>query len=489
MNRLKKMLKTAYSAEPERKFSFIQQLKSNPTWRKLHPISTLSVISPSAVFILSTIAVIAVGMGIIAHNFRTDNIEEPPVIPDIPPIVTVTTSLSDKPETTEVRSTEQSADRVSETVSNVVTTAKTTVFDVQQSESLFSSENVQKTEHSKTTLNIAISAKTTAFSVQQSELLFSSENSETTAVPETTVPTTSVYYSHLFRHDYTVADWINDDTVLYGYPDSNIANQIFTVYDADYIKMLTDFMKSPIIEGEITATEYTSLNGLPLTVCDVKISEVFDFHGENVLNTGDVIQIASYGGYMPVSEYIALNPESTLFADWSQKQIENTVIYEDGGNEIMQKVGDKYLFLLNADRKEINGNQVYTRLAMCDIFQFYRNGDGYICCNSATDGNIDYAQLREITDSNKYYFSEPDGDRKIMIKDNAELFSGVQYYYAVDSNGKLTYLADTSTDDGFFSFRSAEDYSITWTDSGAVIRYRTDYGQDKFETVVLDYPK
>lgn len=461
MNRkLKNMLKNAYSAEPERKFSFIQQLKSNPTWCRLHPISTLSVISPSVIFILSTVAIIAVGTGIIAHIFHNSTEDEPPVVPDIPPIVTQTTNLSHS---------------TARTFQQTTNTTFTTVSVLTE---------VRITELTTVTETVDITTETPipeVTEVPQTEL--------TTVIETTSLTTTSVYYSHLLRHDYTLVDWTKDDTVLYGYPDSNIANQIFAVYDVDYIKMLTDFMESPIIEGEITSIEYTSLNGLPLTVCDVRISEVFDFHGENVLNTDDTVQIAMYGGYMPVSEYVALNPESTLFAEWSQEQIDSTILYEDGGNEIMQKTGDKYLFLLNADKEEVNGKQVYTRLAYCDIFQFYHNGDDYICCNSATDGNITYGQLKEVTDSNKYYFSEPDGNRKIMIKDNVELFSGIQYYYAVDSNGKMTYLAETPTDDGFLAFRTAEDFSVTWTDSGAVVRYRTDYGQNSHETVVLDYPK
>ncbi len=469
MNRkLKKLLKNAYNVQPERKYSFLNSLKSNPVWRKLHPISTLSVISPSALLILSTIAVIAVGTGIVSHNFRKDT-PEPPVVPDIPPIVTLTTSIP------------------------TVTTVSQTVLSVQSTE-LFT---VQKTEPEKTSSNVATTAKTTVSYVQQSELFLDSENSETVpetspqTVPETShettaVTTTSVYYSHLLRHDYTLDDLAHDDTLLYGYPDSDIANQMFAGYGADYIEMSIGFMQSPVIEGEITSIEYTNMNGLPFTVCDVLISEVFDFYGEDVLNTGDTVKIASYGGYMPVSEYIALNPESELFAGWSQEQIDSTILYEDGGNETMQKVGDKYLFVLNPEKQEVNGKQVYSRLSCCDIFQFRREGDGYTCCNSATDGYITYEKLKEIT-NDKYYFSDPDSDRKIMIKDDADLLMGLQNYYSVDNDGKVTFLDSTTTDDGFFPYRSEDDYTVKWTDYGLEISYRYAYGSERFDKIIIDY--
>lgn len=468
--KLKKLLKNAYNVQPERKYSFLNSLKSNPVWRKLHPLSTLSVISPSALLILSTIAVIAVGTGIVSHNFRKDT-PEPPVIPDIPPVVTLTTSIP------------------------TVTTVPQTVLSVQPTE-LFT---VQKTEPQKTLSNVATTAKTTISYVQQTELFFGSENSVT--VPETspqTVPgtshettavtTTSVYYSHLLRHDYTLDEIAHDDTLLYGYPDSDIANQMFAGYNADYIEMSIGFMQSPVIEGEITSIEYTDFNGLPLTICDVLISEVFDFYGEDVLNAGDTIKIASYGGYMPVSKYIALNPESELFSGWSQEQIDSTIIYEDGGNETEPKVSDKYLFVLNPEKQEVNGKPVYARLTGCDIFQFRREGDGYTCCNSATDGYITYEKLKKIT-NDKYYFSDPDSDRKIMIKDDADLLMGLQNYYYVDSNGKVTFVDSTTTDDGFFPYHSEDDYKIKWTDSGVEISYRFDSISDIFKTITLDYPK
>lgn len=479
MNRkLKKLLKSAYNAQPERKYSFLNQLKSNPVWRKLHPLSTLSVISPSVIFILSTIAVIAVGTGITAHIFHGNDNDVLPVVPDIPPIVTVTTSFSARKsretETTEVRYTEISVPQTE------LLTQK-----VQKTE-------VQKTEPQKFVSTVETQAKTTVFEVQQTELFSVYRTTvQTTAVTETetNIATTSVYYSHLLRHDYTTEDIMQDGTLLYGYPDSDIVNQIFSHYGGDYIELSLGFMDSPVIEGEIIGIEYTNLNGLPLTVCDVRISEVFDFNGEDVLNTGDVISIASYGGYMPVSEYISLNPDSTLFAEWSQEQIDSTILYEDGGNETAMKLNESYLFCLEPDKQKLNGTQVYFPLCYCDIFRFYRSGDGYICCNSATDGDISYEKLKEITEKYRYYFSEPDGDRKIMIKDDADLLMGIQNYYSVDSDGRTAFFDTTITDDGFFPFHSQNDYTIEWTDSGLKITYRYADKSDRFDIIIIDYPK
>lgn len=474
MNRkLKNLIKETYSAEPEHKHSFLQNLRSNPTWRKLHPISTMTVISPAFGLIFATLAVIAVGIGIIADKFERDIDDKPPV-PDIPPIVTETTSeVSSKPTIINVKQT---------TVINVE--PLTTETDSKPTTTVNGKSSTMKTENKSTTI-INVEPFTMKTNIQPT----------TTVNDKPLTTTTSVYYSQIFRHDYTITEVSQDDSLIYGYPDSDIVHQFFSDFDIEnigyplYMEMALGISQAPVVEGEIVSVEYTNFNGKPLTVCDVSISEVFDFYVDDVINTGDVIQIAMYGGYMPVSKYIALNPDDTLFMDWSQEQVDSTILYEAGGNEIMPEVGDSYLFALYNDKREVNGKLLYFQLAYSDVFRFYRNGDDYICCNSAADGSITYEQMKKITDNSKYYFLESDGNRKIMIKDGTFLINGVQHYYSVESDGTVAYLGSSGTDDGFFPYRSAENYIMTWNDSGVVIKYRTHSDKDYYETIVLDYPK
>ncbi len=448
MNRkLKKLIRETYNDIPEHKFSFIEQLKSNPAWKKLHPFANFSVISPS-VLIFSTAVVAGVSTALIAHNSeRTE--PEPPVIPDIPPITVTSTAFRSEPAST-----------------------ATTVSEVRS-------------------LTPATSATSSAVSVTSSAILstvtayFPPETLPVTEPPTVPETTTSCYKTHLLRHDYTITELADSDgTLLYGYPSTDIARQLFSGFGDDYISSSIGFSQPPVIEGEITSVEYTSRNGLPVTVWNVLVSEVFDFR--EVINIGDTVQIATYGGYMDVSEYISLNPDTTLFADWTDEQINSTIIYEDGGNEVQAQAGESYLFVLSPDKEDFGGNSMYTMLAYNDIFRFYRTGDEYFCCNSAQNSSITYESLREITDD-RYYFT--DGERTLMIKDNSELLSGVQDYYSVDKDGRITHLGTTGTDDGFFPFRSEEDYSINWTDTGVEVTYRFDSISDIFRTVTLDYPK
>lgn len=455
MNKLKKLIKETYNEMPEHKFSFIEQLKSNPAWKKLHPFANISVISPS-VPIISTVAVIGASTVLIAHNLNHTE-PEPPVVPDILPITTVTAA----------------AVRTAETVTSTAVTEQ--VFYITSSSAA-----------AITTHSAAASIPVTTENPYIPQTIQTAPP-ETTAIPEnTTVPetTTACFNTHLLRHDYTIAELAEaGDTLLYGYPDTDIARRLFSGFGDDYIGSSIAFTQPPVIEGEIISIEYTSRDGLPVTVWNVLVSEVFDFR--EVINIGDTVQIATYGGYMGVGEYISLNPDTTLFMEWSDEQINSTVIYEDGGNEVQANAGESYLFVLN-DKEDFGGDSMYTMLSYSDIFRFYRSGGEYFCCNSAQNSSITYERLKEITDD-RYYFT--DGDRTLMIKDNAVLLSGIQDYYSVDKNGRIAYLGTTYTDDGFFPFRSEDDYTILWTDTGIEITYRFDSLNDIFKTITLDYPK
>lgn len=505
MNRkLKNMLKNAYSAEPERKFSFIQQLKSNPTWCRLHPISTLSIISPSAIFILSTISVIAVGMGIIAHNFRNDTEDAPPVVPDIPPIVTQTTDLSPS----ETRTSPPTAVSTFTTVS-ILTEVRIT-------------EPATAPETAVITTESPISETTNVPHTEQS------------TVPETTsLTTTSVYYSHLFRHDYTVVDMLKDDadfndsTLLYGYPDYNFFEDILTKsfeeqnseWDEITANMTTaDFAEAmmsinlwldppTIVEGETTDIEYIAYEGKPWTICEIIVSKVYNFkYLDKPINKGDKIKIAMPGGYMPVSQYIELNPDDTFFSNWTEEQINSTVIYEDGSNQNEVKIGDKYAYFLEKSELDIPADNLYLRQFVCDISQFTTDGERLVSCNSNYhDYAVDKDQIDR--DNNYVYYHDPNSDRCIAFLDNSFLLDGEFYCYSVDSNGRITYLDNFFTDDGFFPFSDtetttvtdeqgrtvikAEHFNIIWTDTGVILKYHFDYlfeVEDKFTTVKFNIP-
>lgn len=486
MNRkLKNMLKNAYSAEPNRKYSFIQQLQSDPTWRKLHPISSMIRISSASAFIFSTLATIAVGTGIIAYNFHHDDTQP---TPDIPPIVETTTS-SVNTLTTSVTTVQTSATKIMR--STAVTATQTTTT------STLHSDNTTSATH--TTIYSATTART------------SPVTTETTAV------SSSIYHTHLFKHDYTTEDLKNTSLdALYGYPDRNMIEEVIRIMaeenGTDFDEMmqeygmetvdlsyeLLDFILAwntpPIVEGRTTDIQYIAYNGNPWTVCEITLTEVYNFKKNKILNKGDKIKIAMAGGYMPVREYIELNPDNTLFSGWTDEKINATVIYEDGSNQREPKIGDVYTYILNDNSDEIIPDfpvaDCFTRQSVSDICQFTQDGDKFVSTNTNySDFYFTTEQLEKYSFDFDDIFKDPDSNRTIGIRNTSFLLAGNFECYSIESDGRMTYLGECSTDDGFYPFHDKNDYKITWTDDSVIIEYRFDYMNDYFEKEQFVYPK
>lgn len=466
--KLKNMLKNTYGSKmPNRKYSFIQELKNNPAWRKLHPISSVVQIS-SAIKIILTSA-IAVFTGITAFNsIRNSNDTEPPA-PYIPPVITESTNTHDTTYTYVTTS-------ASYTTSTLTSCDTSSVKNTSSNTSYITTSSHSTTTTTKTALSNEYTEKFTT------EINFA----ETTAEITTSTTATEIYYTHLFRHDYSIEEIQENEHLLYGYPDNDVANQLFADYNADYLSMSITFTDSVIIEGEITAVEYTSYEGKPWTICNVCVNEVFDFYYDDVVNNGDIVRIAVAGGYMALSEYIELNPDDKTFSEWSPEKINSTTIYEDGGNSVKPQTGDSRLFILNQDKLNLNGTEVRTCLAYSDLFQLYRDGEYYVSFNAVSDGRITYNKLYELTHEGDCYIHEPDGSRCLLIKNESFLFTGRQTYYSVNPDGYITYLGETSTDNGFFPYNSDDNYSVSWTDKEVIIEYFLENGIDT-KKVTLTY--
>lgn len=519
--RLKKLLKQTYGSEiPNRKFSFIQQLKNNPVWRNLHPISSIFSRYLALKPVFAVFATMAIATGIIAYNFSTDKNPKP----DIPPVVTVTSASS----------TSITTDKSSETT---VTSANTTSV----SGSKVFSENTSVVSN-KTLLNKSTSVMVSTVA----EILSTEKNttikSDITERPETNQTTfkinetestsattvTSVYYTHLFRHDYTAQEADNDKKLLYGYPDYNLFEDIFRImyersnpdgewereisgmttsdFSQAMMSLLLDWDAPNIVEGEITNLEYIAYEGKPWTICEIMLTEVYnsktDYSNPVIMQKGDKIKIAMAGGYMTVSQYIELNPDDTVFSGWTEEQINSTVIYEDGSNQSEIKIGDSYLYFLNESELDISIENLYTRELMCDISQFRKNDDKYISCNSNYPDFSVYSDRLENLSNHYDVFYDPDSDRCIAFKDESFLLYGAFSCYSLNSDGRLTSIDYIGTDDGYYPFHDdkyefsrdelgrpiviGEDFIMTWTDSGVIL----ECGHHDFnKTVEIDYPK
>lgn len=523
MNRkLKNMLKNKYSAEPNKKYSFIRQLQSNPVWRKLHPISSTLRLSPAFGLIFATLAIIAVGTGIIAHNFRE---EEPPLPPDIPPVITETATATTSTLTTATATTSTA------THSTITATATITTANQVTASTTARTSTATNTTASKTT----VTAVNNTAPVNNSTKIQSSDTvNETTTTIVTTTPATSIYYTHLFSHDYKTAiekavETGIDESISLGYPDYNFSEDFVRLgFDVDdekfgdatladftnlFMSIFTSYNGPTIVEGETTDIEYIAYEGKPWTICEITVSKAYDFEDlKNPINKGDKIKIAMQGGYMPVSEYIALNPDDTLFSEWTDEQINSTVIYEDGSNQNEPKIGDKYTYYLEKSELDIPVENLYMRV-LADVTQFTTDGDKLIICNSHFS---DYTTIdKHFVENEYYYYYDPNSDRCIAFLDHSFLLGGEFYCYSVDADEKLTCIGYGGADDGFFPFADydydefkripakittetdeqgrtvlkAESFSITWTDTGAIIEYDNGTDAHIFDTLEVYYPK
>lgn len=516
MNRkLKKLMKNTYgNSYPQKKNAFIQQMLSEPTWRRLHPFSSFFALHPVIVPISAVFSAVAVCLIMIVVGFGKGKAPVPDTPPEIITELTVTTSVGTN---SPAISTESSETYTADTVSK-------------------SPKNTQ-TKNKTTTITSSVSSKS-AGSAKSSE---KNKNIQTASADNPKAPnsvTTSIYYSNFFGHSYTE---VNDFSSLemYGYPDSNVFIDAFKAeyekkeHDISFDEVLERYEEatgqslsadvmdqlvmsllcwnddSNVIEGDITDIQYTSYEGKPWTICEITVSHVYRFeltykNDYYIINKGDKLNIAMPGGYMSVSEYISLNPDDKLFKGWSRERIENTVIYEAGSNQTEIKTGDHYGFFLELCELDLPYDNLYKRKMMCDIAQFTVNNGEFVSCNS------NYSNFRADTerfaDNRTWkYFYDSDSDRCIAFRDDSFLLFGAVSCFSVNPDGRLTYLDHFYTDDGFFPFHepygeeeiysytgsviSGKDFILTWTDSGVTLQYKFDYLYDDLTEIKFSIPK
>lgn len=524
MNRkLRKMLKSAYgSQQPENKNVFLQQIKSDRAWRRIHPISSFFGLHPFARTAFAAAAVVTVGTGVIAYAFSSDRAPKPP--DDPLPVVAETTDISQSggTSTTPRGTTTRSDDRNTTTEKNQSTTtaASTPQTSTRSTKSTRStSRTSQKT--TRTTTAVTTSASTTA--------------------------STSVYYTDLWGHPSSIDElrelYIKDnkDLLLCGYPDYNIFKDILRlraegrnidvderiktmvlseypdltpeeypaaeqkILSEEFVHLFLDFLSPPIVEGVTTNIEYIAVDGKPWTICEVTLSEVYNFDVDTLnkkilQQKGQTIKIAEPGGYMSVRDYIRFNPDDMQFANWNDERIDSTVIYEAGSNQKKPEIGDRFVYMLDGKHDDFPVKDCYHRLAWCDIFQFRSSGDNYVSCNSHyPDVVVRQEELDRLKD-NLDYFYDPDSDRCIAFMDHSFLFYGAFSCYTVAPDGTLTMLDYVMTDDGYYPFYrdtrdintldrdelgrpivNGYDATLTWTDSGVILEYCDGQNTERLE--------
>ncbi len=489
--KLKKALRDIYIKEnPSEIKSFTEKLSQDPVWRELHPVRRVSHTSglvKSAVMGVTAVGAIGAVIGVYALNGHVPDsqIPSPPENPIITTIYSSTTT------------------QATQTIQNTLTTPTETAVTITATSAVTSYINVNINTNTTSVQTSAVPAEYSTENLSENSnstpdtQLFRETNtqiSEETAVKpsETATETvTSVYRSHIFPHDYTENDVLENllsgNSVVYGYPDS----KLFLSEDSLFM------FSSLILEGEITGVDYTVIDGKPWTVVKVRPEKIHCLNDKRVTNVYSEIEIYEAGGYMPLSEYVSLNPDDKSFDNMSADEIDSTLLYEDGSNHTEQSVGGKYLFFLSEPNVEgLPENAFYRACTGCDTAQFYLNGDKYVCCDERQNFDFTLENLRQLIPYSLNFYDMPDSDKKIMVVQKSVLLTGTVQFYSVSENGDIEPISDFSTDDGFKPFDddysvettpdgetvySGDFFRIIWTDSGASVDFRTDYMSENFD--------
>lgn len=489
MNRkLKKLLRDVYAAEyPDRKNVFIQQLKAESAWRRRHPISSFIGLHPTLMPISAAMTAITACVILVMIAFNGNKAPHPDTPPDIITEMTVTTSQSTDPASND----------------DIVTTV---ISDDIKTEAVKSDSLTKKDKKKSNSISNAVNIS------QQTKLY------NTTAIKPTSA-TTSIYDTEFFRHDYTTEEASNDEELIWGYLNYNIFPDMFKFvyernnpnadFDKDFVDITTAELSESfktlilswdipsIIEGKITALDYIAYKGKPWTICEITITKVYNFNSENILNIGDKIKIIYAGGYMPVSEYIALNPDDMEFADWTDEQINSTVIYDAGSNQNEAKLGDSFMYLLEKfdyesalgsylqnEYPELSENNLYIRELYSDIMQLKKIDNNYVSCNTNYENMCVMRKDIEHLLNQYDILCDPDSDRKIAFKNESSLLYGAFTIYSIDSDDRWTYIDYVGTDDGYYPFNDdftetrdkqgrpmlcGKTFTMTWTDTGIIL--------------------
>ena len=95
------------------------------------------------------------------------------------------------------------------------------------------------------------------------------------------------------------------------------------------------------------SVEYFDETGVALTYLNFIIEKVYK--GE--LNENDMISIMTNGGFCRLKNYIKVFGNGK-FSDYSQKEIDDTIIKFTGAGQPLTKVGDKYVLFLSPPIKD-----------------------------------------------------------------------------------------------------------------------------------------
>lgn len=149
-----------------------------------------------------------------------------------------------------------------------------------------------------------------------------------------------------------------------------------------------------VVSGTVISLIYTRVGRTPWTQVDIVINEVY----RGTLHPGDIISIYEQGGYIPLSEFLALHSDDASKFHWTEEEIQNTTVFYDGGHSTFSVLGETCLYFLNHSTGNLpKGAYQYTENA--DDSRFQRKGNCFVNVldnnNTISDELIPYLRDEE----------------------------------------------------------------------------------------------
>lgn len=150
------------------------------------------------------------------------------------------------------------------------------------------------------------------------------------------------------------SDLVNPSSYAKTYKSQTISDKLY----GNDIKTLRA-QSDEIIEGEAQSLSYVKDGALAYTIANVKVAK--SLKDGSVFSAGDVVPVLYMGGYIPLADVISVDDSvSRSFDNWSEEDIDKTVVYQEPIGEQLPEVGDKAVYFLMCESNFPQWGKLYT---------------------------------------------------------------------------------------------------------------------------------
>lgn len=416
-----KNLNKAYDfPNPTREDAFFRSLEEKTKKKSLFfLILEHRAIVCQAAAVCTVVIIMAGGYGIY-QNYRNGSGSIP--IADIEDSVGETDMSSEVEEQTSSADTQETFSAVDETTTEAVVSAITDLPVVPQSETIVHTTEIRqnsqqqattivirKTQNQQTTKATAMTRKETKETTRTSQATTTTKRTTkttatatTTAKPASTQTTASSTVTTMVssggqappsnevnngattvpptgdEETEVTADYRVTPAYRYEKTDTIINIKSEPVGPSDDVKPISPWMiqadcSDQIVSGTVIGLTYTRIGNELWTQVDLVITDVYD----GTLRQGDKISVYEKGGYIPLSEYLALYPELSSMFPITDEEIQNMTCFDPDMQETSSALGETCLYFLQEGSSAVPAG-AYQYVSNADVSRYQWNGSSLV---------------------------------------------------------------------------------------------------------------